>query len=568
MNKNTIRFFKGTGALILFCLLSMACNSDFPNILKEYTEQPNYNTGDSKVLLVLVDGINGEALQRIDPPFLKKMSRNSLYTYSALVDYVDGPLTQERAWANIFLGVDAKKHFVEDDLSVLDDNFAYYSFIERIKELNENVIINSHTTESRIRDYFVKKSDKVNFASNDLEVFNGAKADIENTNTDLVIAHFSEVDKIGEETDYDGDQEKYKQAMRIFDRYLEQLLVAIEGRETYGEEDWLVIVASTKGGSERIRPGDNTLYGEIDRNTFVYFYSPKFARKYMTKPTSENMPFVGNALNFQYALKNQAVLESNPTIGNLNTNKSYTISFFYKSYKIGQSNWAAVLGKRGRSDGGEGWAFFHSDNGIHFSSNFGESNNRYVNIVDGEWHVITAVLDREDKTVLTYIDGVAGDKGEINNNNPANEFPLTIGWIQSYGADNTDYLICNFQIFEAAFTEDEVKEMTGLSTVDDAHPHYESLLGYWPGFGDVGLNQLKDLSGNGYHMTLKGEILWNSFSDVVSFIRPDVSTYFYSSVPNSVDISFFIYQWFGVIPSKSWVLDGKSWTPNYIVNND
>ena len=49
------------------------------------------------------------------------------------------------------------------------------------------------------------------------------------------------------------------------------------------------------------------------------------------------------------------------------------------------------------------------------------------------------------------------------------------------------------------------------------------------------------------------------------FIQSVVPLSKYKEVPNQVDIAPFIYQWFGILPSKDWKLDGQSWQPPYLI---
>ena len=102
--------------------------------------------------------------------------------------------------------------------------------------------------------------------------------------------------------------------------------------------------------------------------------------------------------------------------------------------------------------------------------------------------------------------------------------------------------------------------------ITNEHPKYKNLIGYWPGYNDVGTNRLTNVVDNKNHMVLTGNYNWISFSDVVSYFKPPITESFYKQVPNAVDIPFFIYQWFGIIPLEEWKLDGKSWTPSLLVS--
>lgn len=573
MKRLTNHLFKSLGILLLLGGLSVSCNKDFKNLLQDEITQPEYNTGSNKVLFILVDGLSGNALQRIEPPALYRMSRNSLYTYSSLADFVDAPITQERAWTNIFLGVDAKKHNAVSEIEEADID-AYPSFIKRIKELNSELTISLMTPVQEVHDVFGTDADDNILEADDESVFKSALAEINDSNTDLIISHFTGVDAIGEVVDYDEQNQEYVDAVHQFDTYVKDMVSAIEERETYEQEDWLVIISSTTGGSDYVNPEDQTHYGSTKRNTFTYFYSPKFSRRYLGKPNSTEIPYQGEAVQYHYNNPApNAVLPDNELF-NFGNNEDFTLSLFIKSNEPGGNwNYPIFFSKRDQGFSGNGWNLFGEvrDGNMAWGINSNIAGQAFGSAInDGEWHAVTVVVKRTGGSsyLRVFTDGEFNQEQSTNSNNLNNSAPLVLG--KKAGNDNSspNFSLANVQIYGKALTNEEVAAQSVLTEIAEDNPHWNDLLGYWPGYGDVGTNKLTDLTDNQNDFSLERDYHWVSFSKVVPYFKVPLSETFYRLVPNGVDLSFFVYQWFGVIPSKNWSVDGKSWTPDYTVNND
>ncbi|MNL55529.1 hypothetical protein D3C87_1789500 [compost metagenome] len=119
------------------------------------------------------------------------------------------------------------------------------------------------------------------------------------------------------------------------------------------------------------------------------------------------------------------------------------------------------------------------------------------------------------------------------------------------------------QIYNRAFTFDEVKRYGGVTHIDQTFPFWNDLQGYWPGYDDVNTALLTEKTGRAGNFKIKGPVTWTSFNELVPFFQPPISDSFFRQVPNAVDVPFMIYQWLGVTVQSSWKLDGKSWSPNY-----
>lgn len=569
-NSSTIGIGFLKAVVLLFVLTS--CNKDFPNILNKQGEQPSYNTGATKVLYVVVDGVRGKALQQLELPNLRIVSRNSLYTFGSLGDFTDKKFTKEMGLANLMTGVTNEKHAVEgSDLSVINSN-DYPSILSRINATKSDFTSVAFTSNADVENALFADADAHSTLAGDEEVLEKTLTELESGQADLVVAHFSKPYQVGLENSFDASDAAYLGALTEFDETVGQLLESLEKRPNFRQEDWLVVLTSSIGGPAVNEELDNTSYGDNERNTITYLYSPKFSRGLLTRPNSTQIPYDGNAVRYTYGDNQVNATLKDASLYNFgNSTDDFTLNFFFKSNINSSHNYPIVLSKRDQGFGGNGWNLFlevrDGDNKIGWNSNISNQLFGTKQINDLLWHSVTVSVHRSGNldSVKLFMDGVLQAKDGANSNSLNNNAPLVIGKKAPDGNAEPDFLFANLQIYNKAMTNAQVAELSGLTEIDDTHPLKDNLIGYWPGYDDVGTNKITDLSGNNKHMSLTGNYNWISYSDIVSQFKPPIRESFYRLVPNAVDVPFFIYQWFGIVPTASWGLSGKSWTPNLIV---
>lgn len=571
--KKTIkRIFQWFTPLVIILLALSSCNKDFPNILKEFAGQPNYDSGSSKVLYIIADGVRGKALQQLELPNFRVVTRNALHSFGSLGDFKSTPFTKESGLTSLLTGVTSTKHKVEsNDLSTADLE-SYPTILKRIKNSKANLYTAAFSGNAEVYDALLKDADKGELANSDEQVLEKSKDELTNGSSDLVIAHFTEPYTVGVQNSFEADDAQYLEALRTFDASIGQLLEALKSRKTYAQENWLVIITSSIGGFAENEEVDNTAYGDNERNTITFFYSPKFSRSLLSRPNSTQIPFDGNALRYTYGSPSVNATLQDAELYNFPANTDFTINFFFKSNITESHNYPIILSKRETGFSGNGWNLFlevrNGNNKIGWNSNISNQAFGTKQINDGLWHSFTVVVSRSGNadTVKVYTDGEYNAFQTVNGNSLLNNAPLVIGKKAGDGSTGPDFQMANLQIFNAAFSEKEVAELSGATLIDDQHPKKSNLIGYWPGYDDVGTNKLTDMSGSNKHMTITGPYNWTTFSDVVTYFQPPIRDSFYRLVPNAVDVPFFIYQWFGIIPNEAWGLEGKSWTPTLLVS--
>jgi len=559
--------------LIILIPIIFSCNKEFPNRLLQYSEQQGYDAGTAKVMYIIVDGLRGQAIQDLQPPQLIKMQQNSMFSYGNLIDFKSTPHTKEIGWANILTGTTSNKHgVINTDLASYKSK-EYPDILTRINSLEIGYDIVANSSSESFTHTFLKGISDANLSASDQEVLDKTKKALQVDETSVLLAHFTHIEEVAEENSYESNDNNYAEAVQIFDQQVSELISEIENRQNFKTENWLVVICSSAGGPiDNSAEQDNTSFGDSKRNIFTMFYSPKFDRKFFPKPNSSSIPYLGSAIRYTYGTPSTNAVLSDASAFNFGTDKDFTISFNFKSNIVGGNwNYPIFLSKRDVGFSGSGWNIFgevraDGNMALGINSNIGgQAFGTAIN--DGNWHNFTVTVTRGD-SLRVFTDGVANDKQVLSNsNNLDNNAPLVVG--KKAGNDNSspDVLITNIQIYNVALTNNDVKSLYGRTHVDESHPYYNNLIGYWPGYDDIGKSQIRDLSGNGRHLNLTGNYDWISFSDVVSYFSPPISDAFYQSVPNGVDVPFIIYQWLGIIPQESWELDGKSWTPVYKILN-
>ncbi|MFD2595514.1 LamG-like jellyroll fold domain-containing protein [Sphingobacterium griseoflavum] len=552
------------GASLLF--LAGSCNRDFPNLLHEFGAAQDPDPIQDKVLLIVVDGLSGAAVQELEPTNFRVLARNAILSYSSLADSrTDAKISNEAVWATLMTGVSAEKNGVTTDNLTQLNTADYPTMFMRLHNMYQARSSTLYTSSAIHAEALASGTASVQIDTDDDAVVAKATARLQIDTTALQVVHLTALEAAGEASGFTAASPMYAAAIGKLDAQVKQLIDVLHARQSYPNENWLVVITSGKGGLYARDTPDFTAFGDTERETFTMLYSPKFSARVLARPSVADIPYSGSAVNYRYNANVRAV-SGNTQVGNIEASKSYTIQFLYKSNHMGALSWPAILGKRPSADGGTGWTFINADQGCQFHTSIGVAGNSNVQIKDGKWHAITGVFNRATNRLILYVDGVAGNPANVNGNETAiNSHPLIIGTMPSSGNMNAaNYLIANLQIYEYAFSQEDVERYAGLTWIDENHPYYASLIGYWPGYEDVNTNTLTEKTGKAPNFRLDGQWSWASFNELVDFLQPPITASIYRMVPNAVDIPFIIYQWLGVSVEQSWALDGKSWSPNFI----
>src|SRR5690606_7772689 len=147
--------------------------------------------------------------------------------------------------------------------------------------------------------------------------------------------------------------------------------------------------------------------------------------------------------------------------------------------------WPTILSKRFQGFGGPGWNIFLKGDQYWINSSMSwELAGGTVS--DGDWHAVTVVFSREadvSSAVRLYTDGVFNSEAILDHTGDevSNHVPLRIGRIPSDGDVTPDFLLTNLQIYNTALSNEDIASISCMTEVNDTHPFYENLVGYWPG---------------------------------------------------------------------------------------
>jgi hypothetical protein len=569
----------GKAVLLAAAIIIIAsCNKPFPNNLPVTTGSDSAKGIARKTLFIVVDGAVGSEVYAAVPPTLNSLTDFSIYSWDALNDYVNHPITNALATTTLLTGTTSDKHNVTGNDFTGNRLATYPTLFTRLKTERPGLRTAAFCSSPEIAtnlatDATVKNS----YGEDDAAVKEAVKSELSTNNPALVFAQFHDVDKAGAASAYNVGSVQYKDAILKVDAYIGEILTAMRARPTFKNENWMVVITSNKGSNTAYTPIGTpwSAFEDKRHNTFFFCYNPRFKSQNPSKPTV--IPYIGSSAFYSgtQSLNRRSKVLDGGTTYDMGATGNYTIQCKVK-FPTGSFNYPAFLSKRaGFVAGAPGWVLFRE--GDFWQVNFGQTSlgNRQIRghaIADGLWHTLTVVVRQEGaaRNVYTYTDGVLYTTGisaatrDItsygNLNSPA---PLTVG---NLPPDNNtslqNYLVTDIRIYNDALSDTYIAGNYCKTNVDATDPYKSKLLGFWPSTSVTPDQKMLDESGNNHHLVIES---YNpaTFTDVTNNVCPSVSEAVYRTVPNSVDVAVQIYQWIGIPVPSSWGLDGKNWIPAY-----
>ncbi|WP_316747025.1 DUF4983 domain-containing protein [Pedobacter gandavensis] len=565
-------------ALIGVLIAGSSCNKDFPNTLQKdfKNDTAGINPKKAKVLYLILDGVRGKALKVIEAPNLTQIYKRSIYAFDALSDFDGTGTTNAGSWTNMLTGVTRAKHGVTTEDFAGNKLAQYPSVFSSLKQQNNGKTRTAAFSASPAfaNNLTIDATENKIFAGNDASVKAAVITELENPDATLVLGEFGSAETAGQQSGYSETNPVYVNNILKLDTYIGEIMAALAKRKTFAEENWLVVIASNKGGVMPPDPTvtDKTVYADALRNNFIVFYNPRFATSFIPKPDSDKIPFTGIAprLTGNTNNKGQAVLGGDNELYNFGATGDYTVDIRVK-INSNSSIYPTLLGKRESfTIGKPGWVFFLEydvwqlnigrANGGNFQANGGK-------IRDGLWHTLTAKFftDTDNKRkARIFTDGVSKATIEIKDagslNSPA---PLILGYIAGGGGD-IDISFSNLQIFNVAVSDAVIIANSRRTVLNPNHPNINNLIGYWPlaeGLGTVMFNKAPVALGRNFNMV--GNAVWTAFSEYSPNLDASISDAFFKIVPNNVDIPYHIYQWLNIPAPSGISLEGKLWKTTF-----
>lgn len=549
---------------IMVLLFASSCNKDFSNSLRsDYpNDTTNVNVGKRKVLYIILDGVRGNALSTLLPTNMNLLARNSIYTYDGLNDYeTNATTTNAASWANMITGVTTSKHNVTSEDFSGNDLADYPSLFTQLKAANSKYRTVSIAASASFNTNLAVDATDKQTVSTDVDVKDALINELKTKDADLVVAQFHSAEAEGAAGGYETTNLAYTAAITTLDSYIGNIITELKARPTFSNENWLVVIASNKGGIEANTPNDPNIgaFGDTRRNNFVIYYNPKFSTQPIIKPDANSFAYSGFGPNFVSNASSTGIATlSNTAIGNFGTSGDYTLMFKIRynggtGASFGFPNFFSKL-----PSSGAGWRFFFGTANFQLAGLTSATlSNSSVNIKDGVWHSIAFKIYNNasnTRTISLFYDGVSIATGSMQGRNADNSVPLKIG--APLNASSV-FLMKDLAIYNISMSDTELagnmrRQITPTSQ------YFANLIGWWPGDEPSGTT-IADLSGNGNDFTANATVTRAPFEDVSPNISPLITPASYRTVINSVDIPQQIYHWMGILPQANWSLDGKVW---------
>ncbi|MES2375886.1 MAG: DUF4983 domain-containing protein [Bacteroidota bacterium] len=610
----------------LFVLTLAACNHDFDKVVPVSPPLATTQVFKApKVLYIIADGARGVNVRDADVPTLKSLTPTAIYSWNSLADVTVS--TDATNWADMITGVKKEKH------NVLTEDFAgnnlatYPTIFQRIKISRPSLRIAAFSASAAFKANLTGGTDVSEVFGTDAALKDRMVSFLATDTASLVIGEFAAIEAAGKSDLVNGfDPVKnaaYKASITTFDSQVGAILGAIKARPTYARENWLIIVASNKGGTFALPPDqdDRTVFSNTNANTFTIISNPGFNPTFIPKPFVGNS-YVGTAIRFLGDPEKGTgqVLGLDPqtkvnlsSYFNFGDTSGFTISVKVKKH-INPANpsrgnyyyqWPGFVGKQsqlngtspqvnwqGNNGGGPGWNLCLWQNKWRFMALGGTTTGngqevQGVEFTGDTWHDLTTVVERKaDGTtaVRVYTDGVLGvtnQNGGTTASPSATAFVLAgkpnfdspsvlrVGYVpgeidgsgtSSFG--KIDVELKELKIFKVAIPDGIVKQYACDQTIDSSHPFFNYLVGYWP-MGEGSGTVLRDKGPLTADFTLAQSATngyrWSPFTDLIC---SPVASDLSLKVPKNSDLPTQILSWFNISRQSSWALDGKVWITN------
>jgi len=560
----------------VYCLIN-SCNKTVQNLLpSQYPNDSAAYSDKRKVLYITIDGLSGDMLQTLQPKNLIALTHNALFCYNGLSDNGSTTLSLATAWANQMTGVSVAKHQVTNDDFTGDSLSKFPSFIDLLKSARPQTRTTAFSSSDEFLQHFGKSADvKASFSGNDSLAAAAAEKSLKQDSSDLVVVQLHAPDSVGNVYGYNNSL--YTDAIMRTDNYVGGIVSALQSRPDYLNENWLVIITSSIG-TPQIKLASNP-FTDSSRNIFAIFYNARFSSSFLAKPDVTQLPYTGASPYYTYTSGNFV----NATLGNsyaynFGSNGGHTIQFLMKSKATGSTGGyrPSMISKRTSDFSGNGWDIYMTGTGWGFTSSVAPdaitpSGNNGINIEDGLWHALTAVVTMNNgiNTVKIYTDGVFNISTQGTNATSIidNNMPLKIGRYGTSSYGTSKLLVTNLQIYDTAFSDEDVANYALVTSIDNTNPYYNNLIGYWPS-DEQGSDTLTErthhlVDSTGLDFTLSGPWAWQQFSDLTGYLRVPITPTLYKLVPEGNDVAFQIFQWIGIPVQTNWELDGTGWAPSY-----
>lgn len=510
-----------------------------------------YGQIQKKVLIIGIDGCRSDALQIATTPNLDDLISNGIFSPDALNDdiTISGP-----GWSANLCGVWSNKHLVTGNVFTLNNYANYPPVFKYINDFNANLHTVSICNWNPINDEIIQNHAdfKLNVNS-DVEVRDQAANYIALNDPDFIFLHFDDVDHAGHSYGFSPTVPEYISAIEEVDGYLYPIMQTILQRPNYSNEDWLILVTTDHGGLGFSHGGSSA----DEQNVFVIASGNSIPTQIIYKDSSiivdSAFNCLGDSVRLDFDGNDDFVEVPSNSLFDFGTSQDFTIECRVRTTSTGD---VAIVGNKDWLSGSNpGFVFsFKYPSGPEWKVNIGDGTNRAdINtggsIADDQWHTLSVSFDR-DGYMKMYEDGILLDSADISNVGD-----ITTGQGMFFGADINgayDYLgsIAEVRVWNSVLDNASIQSWQ-CTSIDNTHPFYNNLLGYWQ------LNEDSGIAANdsfGFNNGIINNATWNFIDSII--------IYDYSLTPRIVDVPVTAITHLCIPINSTWDLDGNSLLPD------
>ena len=513
------------------------------NSIQGFTQEP-------RVLIIGIDGCRPDALKVANTPNIDKLLLKATFSFDA---WNEGTTVSGPSWSAMLTGVWQNKHGVNDNSFIGKNYDEYPHFFKHVEDYNSDFNTVSICQWGPINDHIAAPfADLTINVPSETALINETVNYLTNMDPDALFVHFDDVDGAGHSYGYGPQIQQYILAIEEVDAGIGQIIEAIENRDSYLEEKWLIIVSTDHGGLGNSHGGNSV----EERNIFLISSGEGIPKAEIKKDSILTLVLPPeNCLNDSVELYfdgGSKVSTSLNNTFNFGSDKDFTVECRVRTTNAGDV--AIVTDKDWYTGRNKGFVFSFAGGENPWKVNIGDGTNRRdINgnvIHDGKWHTLSATFDR-DGYLKIFEDGMSIDSVSI-----ASIGDIYTGFSISFGADaNNAYAyrghIAEVRIFNKVISE-EVISSWSCKKINSTHADINSLIGYWRLTEGNGSSVVKDMSTTAADGIVTGAV-WKQALDTF-----EVWEYDYSNTPRIVDVAVTALEHLCIPMDPEWSLDGNS----------
>jgi predicted AlkP superfamily pyrophosphatase or phosphodiesterase len=228
-----------------------------------------------KVLVIGLDGIRVDILAEVPTPNIDRLAAGGLFSDRARTNVrtVSGP-----GWSSMLIGARTDKHLVDGNDFTGNDYATYPDFLTRLERVdpsfNTFAVVDwapLGTTASggpflsdAIDELLFFDGGELGYGPADSLSVAAAVERLANQDLDAAFVYIGDPDEVSHATGTFAPE--YYAAIEVADRLVGRLVAAIEGRPTYADEDWLILMSTDHGRDDEGGHG-----GDSDNERTIFF---------------------------------------------------------------------------------------------------------------------------------------------------------------------------------------------------------------------------------------------------------------------------------------------------------